>query len=232
MEEISKIWLTGRFNPDERADFSEVPLEICDEAGHYLHLDALKAWIDLNDAAKKAGIQLQIVSSTRNFERQKRIWENKWNGVTLTNGVNLSIVDYPSIERSTRILKYSAMPGSSRHHWGTDLDINSVEPEYFDTPEGIKVYDWLNVHAENFGFAQPYTAKGMKRRFGYEEEKWHWSYLPLSIKLTAAYPKLVSYDDYFGFDGAETAESMQVIDHFVLGISKTCLPSELWQKNV
>jgi hypothetical protein len=230
--EIDKSWLTGRFDPRERSDFSEVPLELCDEVGHYLYCETLEAWVKLHSAAKEDGIFLQIISSTRNFERQKRIWENKWNGVTLTNGINLASIDFPPLERASQILRFSAMPGSSRHHWGTDLDINSLEPGYFDTSEGINVYDWMNKHASEFGFAQPYTSKSIKRRFGYEEEKWHWSYLPLSLKLTAAYPKLISYSDIYGFDGAETAERMHVIDHFVLGISKSCLPSELWQKNV
>lgn len=228
--EIDKIWLTGHFNPLERPDFSEVPLELCDEVGHYLHVDVLQAWKGLFDAANKDGVRLQIISSTRNFERQKRIWENKWNGVTLTNGVNLSTSDFTPLQRAELILKYSAMPGSSRHHWGTDLDINSVEPEFFETAEGVEIYDWMRENAHKFGFGQPYTTKSVKRRFGYEEEKWHWSYLPLSLKLIEAYSKLITYQDFKGFDGSETAASMQVIEHFVLGISKPCLPAELWSK--
>ena len=30
-------------------------------------------------------------------------------------------------------MNYSAMPTASRHHWGTDVDINSVDPEDFET---------------------------------------------------------------------------------------------------
>lgn len=230
--EVDKIWLTGRFNPSECSDFSEVPIEFCDESDHYLHNDVLNAWIKLHRAAEKDGLKLQIISSTRNFERQKKIWENKWNGVTLTNGINLSVMDFPSLERSSRILKYSAMPGSSRHHWGTDLDINSVEPEYFETSEGKMIYDWMNTHAIEFGFSQPYTSKIKERRFGYEEEKWHWSYLPISLKLTEAYSDLITYQDFTEFEGADTAEPMKVIEHFVLGVSKSCLPSKLWKKMV
>jgi len=226
--EIDKTWLTGRFNPSERSDFAEVPIELCDEAGHFLHVETLNAWKELHHEAQKDGVQLQIISSTRNFDRQKRIWENKWNGITLTNGENLPTLNLTDLERSERILKYSAMPGSSRHHWGTDLDINSVEPDFFDTLEGIEVYEWMSNNAKQFGFAQPYSAKSMKRRFGYEEEKWHWSYLPLSLQLTENYTKLIDYSDFSGFDGAETATEMQIIEHYVLGIAKACLPSTLW----
>ncbi len=49
------------------------------------------------------------------------------------------------------------MPQASRHHWGTDVDINSVEPEYFESGQGLKEYTWLQENAWKFGFCQPYT---------------------------------------------------------------------------
>jgi D-alanyl-D-alanine carboxypeptidase len=55
------------------------------------------------------------------------------------------------------IMNYSAMPQASRHHWGTDVDINSVEPEYFESGQGLKEYTWLQENAWKFGFCQPYT---------------------------------------------------------------------------
>ena len=65
------------------------------------------------------------------------------------------------------------MPGStSRHHWGTEIDIHSLKNGDFADGEGLKIYEWLTTHAEDYGFYQPYTAEQ-----GYEEEeKWHWSY--------------------------------------------------------
>jgi zinc D-Ala-D-Ala carboxypeptidase len=229
--QIDKSWLTGRFDPRERFDFSEVPLELCDEVGHYLYRDALEAWVKLHIAAKEDGIFLQIISSTRNFERQKRIWENKWQGITLTNGINLSEMNFTAAEKAERILRFSAMPGTSRHHWGTDLDFNSVEPEYFETSKGSEEYNWMKMNAGKFGFAQPYTAKNMKRRFGYEEEKWHWSFLPLSHQLVEAYRDIISYNDISDFAGSELALEIQVIEHYVFGIAKGCLPESMWHKN-
>lgn len=79
------------------------------------------------------------------------------------------------------------MPTTSRHHWGTDTDINSVDPEYFDVEPGLSEYKWLRANAYKFGFCQPYNAKNI-RPIGYNEEKWHWSFMPISKKLYVSYP--------------------------------------------
>ncbi len=49
-------------------------------------------------------------------------------------------------------MNYSAMPSASRHHWGTDLDINSVEDEYFQTEPGLSEHKWLVNNGFKFGF--------------------------------------------------------------------------------
>ena len=111
------------------------------------------------------------------------------------------------------------MPGTSRHHWGTDIDLNSMDPKYFETDAGKKIYDWLCANAANFGFGQPYCAKGDLRKTGYEEEKWHWSYLPISKQCITAWKSKVSYANIAGFSGSETAEKLNVIEDYVLGIN-------------
>jgi LAS superfamily LD-carboxypeptidase LdcB len=121
------------------------------------------------------------------------------------------------------ILEYSAVPGTSRHHWGTDIDINGASPEYFETEKGEEVYNWLNQNAASFGFCQTYTAKGPDRPNGYNEEKWHWSYLPLSQKFTEDYKNLITNSDITGFDGDEYVNQEDLIDNYVLGINPQCL---------
>jgi len=74
--------------------------------------------------------------------------------------------------------------GTSRHHWGTDIDLNSFNNKYFESGKGKKIYDWLTSNASSFGFCQPYTPKGDHRPHGYNEEKWHWSYQPVSQDIT------------------------------------------------
>src|ERR1043165_6982453 len=110
------------------------------------------------------------------------------------------------------------MPSTSRHHWGTDMDLNSLNNDYFDSGEGKKIYEWLTAHASEFGFCQPYTSKA-DGRTGYEEEKWHWSYVPLSKGFLEEYKKQVQYNDITGFLGSEVAESLRVIDKYVDGVS-------------
>ena len=77
-------------------------------------------------------------------------------------------------------------------------------------------------NASDFGFCQPYTAFGSQRQGGYEEEKWHWSYKPLSAGYLQAYKRLVSYDDIGGFDGWETARQIGVIENYVLKVDPLC----------
>lgn len=114
------------------------------------------------------------------------------------------------------------MPGTSRHHWGTDIDINSVNNSYFNSSKGIKVYNWLVDNAANYGFCQTYTPKGESRENGYEEEKWHWSYMPLAKDYMELFKNEVTYSDLKGFAGDETAEKLKVIENYVMSINKDC----------
>ena len=60
------------------------------------------------------------------------------------------------------------MPATSRHHWGTDMDINSVEDDYFKDGKGKKVYRWLVENASKYGFCQVYSdKKSSKRSLGF-----------------------------------------------------------------
>jgi LAS superfamily LD-carboxypeptidase LdcB len=110
------------------------------------------------------------------------------------------------------------MPGTSRHHWGTDIDLNNLNNEYFESGEGLKIYQWLTAHAHRFGFCQPYTSK-TGGRTGYEEEKWHWSYTPLSIPLLEEYKKTITLSDLTGFMGSGAAVKLDVIKNYVDGVA-------------
>jgi len=110
------------------------------------------------------------------------------------------------------------MPSTSRHHWGTDMDLNSLDNSFFESGQGLKIYQWLVTHAAEYGFCQPYTSK-VEGRTGYEEEKWHWSYLPLSGFFLEEYKKKVSNKDIKGFNGSEVASSIDVIRNYVQGVA-------------
>ena len=103
-------------------------------------------------------------------------------------------------ERAREVLKTSSAPGTSRHHWGTDIDLCcqgvSVDDcldlnAWNQQPVLSNAYQWLNTNARRFGFHQPYTSHASRGNRGYLEEKWHWSYSALSEPLLQEYQRLL-----------------------------------------
>jgi hypothetical protein len=86
------------------------------------------------------------------------------------------------------ILYWSALPGASRHHWGTEVDVidrnalsdgqvaQLVPAEYAVDGVFAKLERWLSRHAEDYGFFRPYD----RDRGGVQPEPWHLSYAPIS----------------------------------------------------
>lgn len=218
-------YIMGKFNPTEHPDFVVVDQQYADRGGLYLRQEVYDAFLKMRAAAAKEGLTMTIRSATRNFDYQKGIWERKWTGARkLSSGANAAQAFPDPKARALEILKYSSMPGTSRHHWGTDLDLNAFNNEYFETGPGQKLYTWMQAHAAEYGFCQPYSPKGEERPHGYNEEKWHWSYLPTAQPLTALAQASLSNTNIEGFEGAETAEEIDVVQKYVLGINQHCKP--------
>ena len=212
---FSKSFLLGKFDYRDHPDFVLVSENWSDKE-IYLQKKAYLAFEQMAEAADKDGIPLIILSGTRNFDEQKVIWERKWeaNKIEMQDEENIAL----------KILMSSSMPSSSRHHWGTDIDINSVEESYFQSGQGENVYSWLKNNASKFNFCQVYDDKKITKRTGYELEKWHWSYMPISSKILNEYKKQIKSQDINGFQGSHLASSknVQIINNYVLGISKNC----------
>ena len=216
-------YLMGRFDPAKHPDFTKITAPFSDRADMYLRKDAYESFQAMFAAAQKEGVSLKIISAARNFQVQKGIWEAKWNGSRiLSNGQNAAQAYPKAKDRALKILEYSAMPGASRHHWGTDIDLNNLSDKWFQQGEGQKIYTWLVKNAGNFGFCQPYSVKNEQRPDGYNEEKWHWSYLPVSQKLTTLARSQMKDNMITGFSGAETAQEIGVVKKYVLGINPQC----------
>ena len=115
--------LLGRFDYKTDTSFTLVKIDYCTKT-MYLQKEVYQKFIDMHNAAKKENIALLIVSGTRNFNEQKDIWERKWDKYIKTKD---------SLSTVRQIMLYSSMPTTSRHHWGTDIDINSVDPAHFNT---------------------------------------------------------------------------------------------------
>lgn len=223
-DSVNIAYLTGKFDPVSYPDFAVIPDSLADRSGLLLRKEALEALTKMARAAGAAGHTITVISATRNFDYQKGIWERKWTGQTiLSNGKNAA-TDYANDSlRAGAILLYSSMPGTSRHHWGTDFDINALNNDYFEKGEGVALFQWLEENAAEYGFCRPYSPKGPERPFGYEEEKWHWSYMPLSRSYTLAARKKLQNADITGFQGSDMASILDVVNKYVLGISLDCM---------
>ncbi len=217
-------YLMGKFDPAAHAAFVPLQAEHTNKSNVFLRRDTYESFQRMYQAALEDGVRLIIVSATRNFNAQKGIWEAKWTGARLVEGgENLAETTPDPKERALKILRYSSMPGTSRHHWGTDIDLNSLNNAYFAEGEGKKIYDWLTANAADYGFCQPYTPKGEERPYGYNEERWHWSYIPVAEQLTTMAADQLTNDMISGFQGAESAGLIDVVDKYVLGVNVACL---------
>lgn len=142
-------------------------------------------------AAKSSGIELTIASSFRSLERQAMIWNRKFNGerpVFDRQGDQVNMQQLNDWQKVQAILLYSALPGASRHHWGTDIDVYDtatiddeyqlqLEPsEYEINGPFYQLANWLSSNAERFNFYRPYLAKNAP----VAQELWHLSHKPTS----------------------------------------------------
>ncbi|MDB2385726.1 M15 family metallopeptidase [Shewanella sp.] len=141
-------------------------------------------------AALDAGINLQICSGFRDFKRQTMIWNAKANGsrpLLDHNGKPVNITDKTPEQIIELILLWSALPGTSRHHWGTDLDIFDchriskaqlalIPDEYRENGPCAHLHAWLKEHAIEYGFYFPYQPD----LSGVSAEPWHLSYFPVA----------------------------------------------------
>lgn len=221
---ISLDFLMGKFNPKKHDDFLIIEKKYANREGMFLQKETYESFKKMHTVAKQDGISFVVKSATRNFISQKNIWEAKWNGKRKTTGIKNIIKEFPNPkDRALKILMFSSMPSTSRHHWGTDIDLNNFTNKYFEKGKGKKEYDWLKNNAHKFGFYQPYTKKGNERPHGYNEEKWHWSYLPLSKRYIDQMKLRMKDELVKGFEGAEVAKEIGVVEKYILGINQKCL---------
>ncbi|SDJ88997.1 M15 family metallopeptidase [Microbulbifer yueqingensis] len=166
-------------------------------SGQLLHPEALVAFERLREAAREAGFEPKVVSGFRDFERQRTIWNGKAAGqrpLLDSHGAPLESASLSERELVFAILRWSALPGASRHHWGTDFDVidAAAVPEDYRpqlTPQEVAdegvfgpFHCWLDERiatGESFGLFRPYG----RDRGGVAPERWHLSYAPRAREL-------------------------------------------------
>lgn len=175
-----------------------------DDLGAALQRDALEPFLAMREAAAREGIVIEIVSAFRDFVAQQRIWDRKFRGERPLYDANGNIVDHASLDEEElidAIVCWSAIPGGSRHHWGTEIDVidRAALPEGYRVrllpdeaaPGGVfhHLHQWLDENSPGFGFYRPYRVY----RGGVYPEPWHLSYAPVSaVALELLTPGLIA----------------------------------------
>ncbi len=189
--------------------------------GINLRKEAHDAFLDMKKAAYSAGFDIKMVSSYRSFDRQQAIFERKFIKYTETDGMK-------PIDAIDKIIEYSTIPGTSRHHWGTDIDIidgypkvsgDVLVPEKFEEGGPFEAFKkWLDANAQKFGFYLVYTDDYFRKGFKYEP--WHYSYAPLSKPMLEQFRGVNIFRQLIReeFEGSE---------HFTTGFLKTYIQNNI-----
>jgi LAS superfamily LD-carboxypeptidase LdcB len=181
---MNDLELTGR----ARTHIVELDDPLC-----ALHREAVQPFLDMRADAASAGLDLTPVSSFRDFEAQLRIWNEKHRGERTLydrDGRRLEHAALGESELIDAILCWSAVPGASRHHWGTEIDV--IDRHALSPGEGAKLLpvefgpggpfarlnDWLDAHMHRYGFFRPYR----NDHGGVAPEPWHLSYAPVAAR--------------------------------------------------
>jgi LAS superfamily LD-carboxypeptidase LdcB len=157
-----------------------------------LHAEVVAPFLNLRRAALADGIDLIALSGFRDFSRQLAIWNGKFSGERAmldAAGRAIEVATLTPAERIDAILLWSALPGASRHHWGTDVDLidrnAALPPDYrvqltreeFAPGGPFAAFgEWLQTHAARFGFFRPFRGE----RSGVAPEPWHFSFAPIA----------------------------------------------------
>ena len=222
---LSAAQLTGR------KDSHVLPIE---ELGIQLHPLTAQAFLALKAMAADDGIELEAVSAFRTFNTQREIWNAKYRGerpLYDVDGVELEHSVLNKSELVTTILRWSALPGASRHHWGTDLDIidRAAVPEGYRVrlmkdefaSDGVfwKLGDWLDSRLSQTDFYRPYVVSGD----GIQSEPWHLSFAPVSVQAlqsmtVSILEEALADSDVLGLDTI-SAQLPEIFSQYVLNVS-------------
>ncbi|MCC6275853.1 MAG: M15 family metallopeptidase [Leptospiraceae bacterium] len=216
-------YLIGDFSPEKYFQKYEGKK---DKDNIYLRKDTIKALGKMlsdfdKERENKSKQHVFLISAFRSFAYQKGIWEGKYRGdIKMREPIKGKSPE----EIISIILQYSSAPGTSRHHWGTDFDINVLKNDYYrENGGGEYLYKWLKKNAAKYGFCQPYNEYDKRNNKGYFEERWHWSYAPIANLLVADW---IAYNKkgLLKFSGRFLASEhlKKLPEDYVTSINKEC----------
>lgn len=123
----------------------------------------VNAFHEMKEGAAQAGYNIYVVSGFRSYNYQKNLYNR-----------------YVAQDGKQEADTYSARPGHSEHQTGLAFDLNQVDRNFGNTPEG----KWLSQNAYKYGFILRYP-EGKTNETGYIYEAWHFRYVgkDLAAKL-------------------------------------------------
>ena len=196
------------------------------ESGQFALKQVMESYWKLKGQASQDGWHLILVSAHRTFYSQRRIW----------NDYDKPLRKMSSLSEKARvrsIMSVVSVPGLSRHHWGTDLDISEeslrgqllkINP---DTPKKVlDFYRWMEENAPRFGFCKVYLGK----RGAVVDEPWHWSYFPFSRVYTKQFMEITDFSKIMNDKVAEVGYLMRnftlILKRETQSLNYDCLAEE------
>jgi hypothetical protein len=206
--------------------------------GAPVHAEIVEPFRLLREDGVREGFDIQILSGFRSVQRQLSIWNRKAVGelpVLDSAARPLDIGRLDEKQLAFAILRWSALPGASRHHWGTDLDVfdAAAKPEGYEIeliPEEVSpggmfgpLHDWLDERigaSGAHGFFRPYDLD----RDGVAPERWHLSHAPVASTFEREFT-VVLLSDLIGGADIELKEVIlehmdEIYDRFVINIGR------------
>jgi hypothetical protein len=125
---------------------------------------------------------LTIVSPARTFREQTRIASRALGRQALFQA---SSTDAEIQQAILNVMQTISLPGFSRHHWGTEIDVvSATRTDWEGTGTFVPLIPFMRDVAPQFGFFHPYSDQRPSATLPhYENEPWHLSYWPIANVL-------------------------------------------------
>ena len=160
------------FVPDDLVEFDQ---EYCNDDVQEGNREAVVAFKNMYEAAKKEGLGLVINSSYRSYQDQENICNT-----------------FKDLYGEGYVTKYVALPGFSEHQTGLAFDIGSTSSKIFAES---KEYEWMKENAYKYGFILRFT-KANAYITGFRSEPWHYRYVGKKV-AKYIYDNNISLEEYY-----------------------------------
>ena len=164
--------LDENFVPDDLVEFDQ---KYCNDEVQEGNREAVVAFKNMYEAAKKEGLGLVINSSYRSYQDQENICNT-----------------FKDLYGEGYVTKYVALPGFSEHQTGLAFDIGSTSSKVFAES---KEYEWMKENAYKYGFILRFT-KANAYITGFRSEPWHYRYVGKKV-AKYIYDNNISLEEYY-----------------------------------